>query len=296
MARDFVQLVDDLSYAKTYYPTSRVTKYINSLASRIYLSIYQNRREESNRLVRFWKYDVPLTIGKHHRIILFSASLFILFYLLGFFSAKLDEGFTREVLGNSYVDMTEKNIAEGNPFGVYQSGNSFLSWLGIMVNNVIFSIISFVRGIVLGILSITALIRTAMEVGVFHFMFAAKGLGVDFIFAVMLHGLLELTAIVITCAAGVILGTSYLFPGTMRRLQAFQVGVKDGVKIVIGLIPVFGIAAFFEGFITGLYKMPRVLNIFLLTLSALFIIWYFIIYPISLKKRFKEETLSLADA
>ncbi|HWJ91530.1 MAG TPA: stage II sporulation protein M [Flavisolibacter sp.] len=296
MARDFVQLVDDLSYAKTYYPTSRVTKYINSLASRIYLSIYQNRREESNRLVRFWKYDVPLTIGKHHRIILFSASLFILFYLLGFFSAKLDEGFTREVLGNSYVDMTEKNIAEGNPFGVYQSGNSFLSWLGIMVNNVIFSIISFVRGIVLGILSITALIRTAMEVGVFHFMFAAKGLGVDFIFAVMLHGLLELTAIVITCAAGVIMGTSYLFPGTMRRLQAFQVGVKDGVKIVIGLIPVFGIAAFFEGFITGLYKMPRVLNIFLLTLSALFIIWYFIIYPISLKKRFKEETLSLADA
>jgi uncharacterized membrane protein SpoIIM required for sporulation len=296
MAKDFVQLVDDLSYSKTYYPTSRVTKYINSLASRIYLRIYQNRREESNRLVKFWKYDVPLTIGKHHRVILFSASLFILFYLLGFFSAKLDEGFTREVLGNSYVDMTEKNIAEGNPFGVYQSGNSFLSWLGIMVNNVMFSIISFVKGIVLGLLSITALIRTAMEVGVFHFMFAAKGLGVDFIFAVMLHGLLELTAIVITCAAGVIMGTSYLFPGTLRRLQAFQAGVKDGVKIVIGLIPVFGIAAFFEGFITGLYKMPRVLNIFLLLLSALFIIWYFIVYPIILNKRFKEETLSLADA
>jgi uncharacterized membrane protein SpoIIM required for sporulation len=296
MARDFVQLVDDLSYSKTYYPTSRVTKYINALASRIYLRIYQSRREESNRLVKFWKYDVPLTIGKHHRIILFSTALFVLFYILGFFSAKLDEGFTREVLGNAYVDMTEKNIAEGNPFGVYQSGNSFLSWLGIMVNNVMFSIISFVKGIVLGLLSITALIRTAMEVGVFHFMFAAKGLGVDFIFAVMLHGLLELTAIVITCAAGVIMGTSYLFPGTQRRLQAFQVGVKDGVKIVIGLIPVFGIAAFFEGFITGLYKMPRVLNIFLLLLSATFIIWYFIIYPIILKKRFKEETLSLADA
>ncbi|MFL5742062.1 MAG: stage II sporulation protein M [Flavisolibacter sp.] len=294
MARDFVQLVDDLSYAKTYYPTSRVTRLINGLASRIYLRIYQNRREDSSRLVRFWKYDVPLTIGKYHRIVLFSAFLFILFYVLGFFSAKYDENFVREVLGNDYVNMTEKNIEEGNPFGVYQSGNSFISWLGIMVNNVMFSIMSFVKGIVLGILSISALIRTAMEVGVFHYMFAAKGLGVDFIFAVMLHGLLELTAIVITCAAGIIMGTSYMFPGTLKRLEAFQIGVKDGVKIVIGLIPVFGIAAFFEGFITGLYKMPFVLNIFLLSLSAAFIVWYFIIYPVRLKRRFAKETLANA--
>ena len=66
------------------------------------------------------------------------------------------------------------------------------------------------------------------------------------------------------------------------------------VKIVIGLIPVFGIAAFFEGFITGLYKMPFILNIFLLSLSAAFIIWYFIIYPVRLKNRFAKE--SVADA
>lgn len=287
MAKDFIQLVDDLAYAKTFYPTSKVTRYINSLASRIYLGIYQNRREESNRLVKFWKYDVPFTIGKYHRIILFTAFLFILFYLLGFFSARYDESFTREVLGDSYVDMTEKNIEEGNPFGVYQSGNAFLTWLGIMVNNVIVSMLAFVKGIFLGVLSISDLIRNSMMVGVFHYLFAARGLGVDFIFAVMIHGLLELTAIVIACAAGVIMGTSYLFPGTLSRLQAFQIGVKDGVKIIIGLVPIFGLAAFFEGFITGLYKMPRTLNIILLLFSAFFILWYFILLPILLNKQYR---------
>src|SRR6478672_859331 len=120
MARDFVQLVDDLAYAKTFYPTSRVTRFINSLASRNYFRIYQNRRESSNRLLRFWKYDVPLTIAKHYRIILFCAFVFILFYVLGFFSAMYDEGFTREVMGNEYVNLTEKNIQKGNPFGIYQ--------------------------------------------------------------------------------------------------------------------------------------------------------------------------------
>ena len=33
MAKDFTRLVDDLAYAKTFYPTSRVTRYINSLAA-----------------------------------------------------------------------------------------------------------------------------------------------------------------------------------------------------------------------------------------------------------------------
>jgi uncharacterized membrane protein SpoIIM required for sporulation len=291
MAKDFVQLVDDLAYAKTFYRTSRVTRYINALASRIYLRIYSNRREESSRLIRFWKYDVPYTIGKHHRIMLFSAFVFILFYLLGFFSAKLDESFTREVLGDFYVNMTEKNIEEGNPFGVYQSGNAFLSWLGIMVNNVMVSILAFVKGLLLGIFSLNDLIRNSMMVGVFHYMFASRGLGVEFVFAVMIHGLLELTAIVIACGAGVVMGTSYLFPGTESRLKALQVGVKDGVKIIIGLIPAFGIAAFFEGFITGLYKMHIALNILLLLVSAISIVWYFIIYPIRLRKKYREEEL-----
>ena len=90
MAKDFVKLVDDLAYAKTFYPTSKVTKFINTLASRIYLRIYQNRKEESNRLLRFWKYDVPFTIAKHYKIIIFCAFIFLLFYVLGFFSAKYD--------------------------------------------------------------------------------------------------------------------------------------------------------------------------------------------------------------
>jgi uncharacterized membrane protein SpoIIM required for sporulation len=297
MAKDFVQLVDDLSYSKTFYPTSKVTQFINALASRIYLRIYQNRKEESNRLVKFWKYDVPMTIAKHYRVILFGFFLFLLFYAVGFFTSKQDPSFMREVLSDNYVDTTEKNIEEGNPFGIYQSGNSFFMWLGIMINNVMYSIITFVKGIALGVLSVSALVRTAMEVGSFHYMFFAKGYGFDFVLAVMLHGLLELTAIVITCGAGIVMGTSYLFPGTIRRLDAFRNGVKDGVKIVIGLIPVFAIAAFFEGFVTRHYKMHISINILLLSLSAAFIVWYFIIWPFKLTRRARaSEPLPLAHA
>jgi uncharacterized membrane protein SpoIIM required for sporulation len=290
MASEFTKLVDDLGYAKTFYPASRVTQYINSLATRIYLSIYRNRKEESNRLLNFWKYDVPLTVRKHHGIILFAFILFALFFCVGFFSSRQDDAFVRDVLGDSYVDMTGENIAEGNPFGVYRSGNSFLMWLGLMINNIVVSLMYFAKGILFGVLSMYSLIKESIRLGAFEYMFFSKGLGGKAAMTVLIHGTLELTAIIIASGAGMVLGKSFLFPGTITRWQSLQIGVKDGVKIVIGLMPVFAAAAFSEGFVTRYYNMPVILSSAILLASAAFIIWYFVLYPIKLQKKNTVQT------
>ena len=120
MAKDFTQLVDDLAYAKTFYPSSKVTQFINSEASKIYLSIYKNRKEESNRLVTFWKYDLPLTIRKHHGTVLFSFIVFLIFFGIGFFVSTQDESVARVFLADGYVEPHRNNIDKGNPFGIYE--------------------------------------------------------------------------------------------------------------------------------------------------------------------------------
>src|SRR5688572_14167896 len=150
-AKEFARLVDDLGYAKTFYPGSKVTQFINSLAAKIYLGIYRNRKEESNRLVKFWKHDLPVTVRKHHGVIFILFLLFCIFFAIGFFSAKNDPQFVREMLGDGYVDMTEENIEKGNPFGVYQSGSSFVVWLGIFFHNMIICLTYFAKGLLFGI-------------------------------------------------------------------------------------------------------------------------------------------------
>ncbi|HEX6334224.1 MAG TPA: stage II sporulation protein M [Flavisolibacter sp.] len=284
-ARDFVQLVDDLAYAKTFYPSSRVTQYINALASRIYLSIYRNRKEESNRLLKFWKYDVPVTVYRHHRMILLALVLFLVFFAVGFFSSAKEPSFVRQVLSDGYVEMTERNIEKGNPFNVYADENSFVMWIRIMINNIFVSFIYFFKGIVLGIPSLVSLGRESIRLGAFEHMFYSHGLGGQAVVTVLIHGLLELTAIIISCAAGAVMGTSWLFPGTGKRIDAFRAGTKDGVKLVVGLVPVFVIAALFEGYVTRYYKMPLFFSLMILSVSAVFITWYFIIYPIRLQRR-----------
>jgi hypothetical protein len=54
------------------------------------------------------------------------------------------------------------------------------------------------------------------------------------------------------------------------------------LKIVIGLIPIFIVAAFFESFVTRHTEMPLWLSMLILLSSAAFIIWYVFIYPIKI--------------
>ncbi len=289
MAFEFTQLVDDLGYAKTFYPHSKVTRFLNTEASKRYLSIYRNRREERNKFARFFKYDVPLAIVKHQLVLLCCFILFMLFFCVGFFSSIRDPHFVREIMGDTYVNTTEANIAKGNPFDIYASDNSFLMWGGILINNISVSFRYFLEGLFPFYLVLKSLVTEGIRLGAFEYMFYQKGYGSLFVLTVMIHGTLELSALIIAATAGVVLGKSWLFPGTIKRLEALKQGAKDGAKIIIGLIPVFITAAFFEGFVTRHYHMPAWLSILILASSLTFIIGYFVVYPLRLTKRIKKE-------
>ena len=285
MAHRFTVLVNDLGYSKTFYPHSKVTNYLNGLASKIYLSIYQNKKEESSRILRFWKTELPLTVRKHHRLLLYSFIIFTVFGVLGAFSAAHDETFIRGVLGDAYVDKTEENIASGDPFGIYKKMDRLDMFFYIAYNNIQVSFVCFVMGFLLSLGTVWALFNNGVMLGAFQYMFFAKGLGWSSVLVIWIHGTLEISAIIISGAAGMVLGNSILFPGTHKRLDSLKQGGKDGIKIMIGLVPVFIAAAFLEGFITRYTSMPLPLSLFILLGSLVFIIWYFVIYPTRLQKK-----------
>jgi uncharacterized membrane protein SpoIIM required for sporulation len=288
MAGQFTELVNDLGYAKTFYPHSRVTQYLNGLSSRIYLGIYRNKKEESSRIFRFWKTELPLVVRRYRREILYSFIIFTLFAVLAAFSAAHDDGFVRGVLGNSYVDMTEDNIAKGDPFGVYKQGNSMSMFLYIVVNNVQVAFMIFISGFLVSIGTIWFLFQNGVMVGSFQYYFFSKGLGWKSILVIWLHGTLEISSFIIAGGAGLVLGNSILFPGTHGRLHSLRTGAKDGLKLMIGLVPIFTAAAFLEGFVTRYSSMPVWLSLFILIASLSFIIWYFIIYPVKLEKKMRS--------
>ena len=294
-AERFITLIDDLSYAKTFYPRSKVTRWINGIAAGIYQSIYQNRKEKYSRIFQFWKFEIPLLFKRYHRIFLFTTVVFSLFVAIGIFSSMYNEEFVRGVLGDRYVDMTEENIAKGDPFGVYKDDNPFSMFVRIGFNNIKVAFLTFIFGFTLGIFTIWVMWQNGLMLGCFQYMFFSKGLGIKSIMVIWIHGTLEISSIVIAATAGFILANGILFPGTFSRMESFRQGIKDAAKILLCLVPFFIVAAFFESYVTHLMSqtfdkennagLPVWVSITILVVSLLFIIWYFIILPIRLHKK-----------
>lgn len=294
-AERFVTLIDDLSYAKTFYPRSKVTRWVNGIAASIYQSIYQNKKEKYSRIFRFWKFELPLLFRKYHRIFLFTTILFIAFVAIGVYASMNDENFVRSVLGDNYIDKTEENIAKGDPFGIYKDENPFTMFVWIAYNNIRVAFLSFIGGFTLGIFTFNIMWGNGIMLGAFQYIFFSKGLGTKSILVIWIHGTLEISAIVIACTAGFILANGILFAGTYPRMVSFKRGAKDAAKILIALVPVFIVAAFFESYVTHLMSqtfdkennagLPVWASVSILAVSLAFIIWYFIILPIRLNRK-----------
>jgi uncharacterized membrane protein SpoIIM required for sporulation len=294
-AERFVNLIDDLSYAKTFYPKSKVTRWVNGIAAGIYQSIYQNKKEKYSRVFQFWKFELPLLFKRYHRIFLFTTVLFVLFVAIGVFSSKSNPEFVRGVMGDAYVDMTEENIEKGDPFGVYKDGNPFSMFVIIAYNNIYVAFRAFIGGFTLGLFTMLIMWTNGIMLGAFQYIFFAKGLGVKSVLVIWIHGTLEISAIVIAATAGFILASGILFPGTYSRMASFKRNAKDAAKVLVCLVPIFIIASFFESYVTHLMSqtydkthntgLPVWASVIILTVSFLFIIWYFVILPIRLHKK-----------
>lgn len=292
LAERFIAITDDLAYSKTFYPRSKTTTYLNGLASKIHQSIYKNKREKSSRFVTFWKTELPMLFAIHRKKIFYSFVFFVVFCFVGVISARYDNRFIRLVLGNEYVNMTNENIAKGDPFGVYKHQNEFLMFVMIAANNIRVAFYIFVSGIFLSAGTIYTLIYNGVMVGSFEYYFFSKGLGLQSVLVISIHGTLEISAIIIAGSAGLVLGNSILFPGTYPRMLSLKKGAREGLKIVIGLVPIFICAAFLEGFITRHTEMPVLLSVSILLLSLAFIIWYVVIYPMRLERMLRKQSES----
>lgn len=290
VANQFIEITNDLAYAKTFYPNSKTTAYLNGLAAKLHQSVYKNKKEKSNRFIHFWKTELPLIFLAHRKQIFYALFFFLISCAIGALSAKYDDTFVRLIMGDNYVNMTNENIAKGDPFGVYKQDNQFMMFLQIGSNNIFVALYTFVLGILFSFGSIVSLFRNGIMLGSFQYFFFSKGLGFQSVLVIWIHGTLEISAIVLAGAAGLILGNSFLFPKTYTRMASIQKGAKDGLKIVIGLIPIFIVAAFFESFVTRHTEMPLVLSMLILLSSAAFMIWYVFIYPIKIQR--KQVTLN----
>ncbi|HEX3006375.1 MAG TPA: stage II sporulation protein M [Bacteroidales bacterium] len=299
-SRLFIQVTDDLSYARTFYKSRSVKVYLNGIAQLLFNNLYQNQSTNFKNFTKFWKYDLPTQIFQSRREFTISFLVFLLSFGIGILSSIYDTEFARLILGDDYVQMTIQNIKNHDPLAVYKDGNEATMFMGIALNNLLVALYTFVLGVFMSVGTILALLRNGVMVGTFQYFFIERDLFRESFLTIWQHGTIEISCIIIAGAAGLTLGKGLIYPGTYSRVNSLKISALRGLKIFLGITPLIILAGFIESFITRHTGINDVIRLASILLSLTFILFYFVWYPRFLNKKNllsseKKEKISYKD-
>lgn len=275
-----IKIMNDLSYAQSFYPKSKVVLYLNKLAKTSYGKIYHTKKQDKNTLLDFFLETVPLTVYKHRKYVYISFIFFFLCFFVGLLSTFNDETFARQILGNNYVDETLENIESGDALAIYKSGSNWGTFIGILDNNVRVGLNMFLSGLFAGIGTGFYIIVNGVMVAVFQAFFYQHNTFLDSVKGIWIHGTYEIFAMIIEGAAGYVIGASMLFPGSLDRFQSFKIGLRDAFYIFLSTLPFTFVAAFLEGYVTRFYnQMPTIFCFLIILFCLVSISYYYFVLP-----------------
>ncbi len=272
----FVSVSSDLSYAQTFYPNRSVRRYLNNLTQKVFDTLStKGSRFYFRDLLHFFSKVLPQEVYRSRMAFRVSLWVFVISVLVGALSSAHNDHFARVILGDTYVDMTEANINHGDPMAVYKDEAKVDMFLGITINNIKVAFLAFILGLIGGIGTIIVLVSNGIMLGAFQYFFFSKGLFLTSFLTIWIHGTIEISAIIIAGAAGIILGNGLLFPRTYKRLQSLQTAARSALIIVLGTMPLFVLAGILEAFVTRQTAMPDSIKwaIILLSLTLIIVMW-----------------------
>jgi uncharacterized membrane protein SpoIIM required for sporulation len=120
----------------------------------------------------------------------------------------------------------------------------------ILTNNIQVSFLAFAGGILAGVGTALVLLYNGALLGGVAGLTVAAGRQGPFLELVVPHGVLELSVIAVSGAAGMTVGWALVDPGCRSRRVALAAGARKGAEIVLGTMPWFVLAGLVEGFVT----------------------------------------------
>lgn len=246
VGRLYRQTASDLAYARTYYPGSSVTTYLNQLVSQAHAVLYAEEPQRFKSLLRFYWNTVPQTIRRHWKAVVLAFAIFAAGAVVGLLATLSDPDLAQALVPEGILERVvspqeryNMDVAQRPAIGV-----------GLLLNNVQASVLAFGLGLTLGIGTVVVLFYNGLIIGAVLAHSVWQGNMSSLWAHLMAHGSLELMAIFLCGAAGLVLGWSLAAPGDLPRGESVTRGGRQAVVLVMGAIPFLVIAAIIESQVT----------------------------------------------
>lgn len=156
------------------------------------------------------------------------------------------------------------------------SGSDFKMFGFYVFNNTGIGLKTFASGLLFGIGSVFTLLFNGLMIGGVAGYLTYIGYSSTFWPFVAGHSALELTAIVLSGAAGLKLGFSIISPGRKTRLRSLRDSAGEAVYIMYGVAAMFIAAAFIEAYWSSMSEIPAMIKYIVGIVNWILLIAYFI--------------------
>ena len=246
-----------LALARDRQYSPRLVERLNGLALRGHHVLYAARGAGVGRLGTFLAADFPRLVRTEWRLVAVSTLLFLAPAVVLTVAVWLDPDLALDLMSpDELAELREMYDPANDRLGVRQADTD-VAMLGFYIwNNVKVGFQTFATGLAFGIGTVFYLVYNAAMSGVIAGHLTVSGLGQPFWSFVAGHSGPELTALTISGAAGLRLGTAVISPGQRTRRAALVAAARPAVGLGYGAALLFLAAAFTEAFWSPLTVFP----------------------------------------
>jgi uncharacterized membrane protein SpoIIM required for sporulation len=274
--KDYRRLCQHLAMAKSRRYAAGLINRLNGLVQQGYEALYGQSLNNSTSIVEFLIYGFPASLRANAKFLWIAAIVFVLPYAAIMIACMVNDQMVYSVIDAGNVRMVESMYDPGlGKLGRERQSDSDIQMFGFYIyNNIGIAFKSFATGIFLGVGSLFVLAFNGLHIGAVSGHLTALGYTETFYPFVIGHGSFELTAIVFSGAAGLMLGFSILAPGAHTRTRALQNAAKDAIKIMYGVFAMLLIAAFIEAFWSSSSTLPNAVKYVVGAFLWVFVYYY----------------------
>jgi len=245
----------DLMLARARGYTPDLVDDLDRLAVRASHAVYRPDHRNRPRVAQILVRDFPATVRRRIGFMLLATMLFGLPAALGLVGTLASAGFAEQVLPSEQLaamaEMYSQGFDAGRPEGI-----DTMMFGHYVNNNIGIAFRCFATGILLGTGSMFFLVYNGLTIGttVGHVIHA--GHGANILTFICSHGPFELTAIVISGAAGIQMGYALVETRGRTRLGSLRAQSYELVCLVLGAAVMLLIAAMLEGYWSPSHVSP----------------------------------------
>lgn len=248
LADDYRMLAHDLARARQQIPGSPAHEFLEAAYAQTHATLYKPRWSLGRGLLALFRDEIPEAVHELRSHIAWSTVIFVLTVASGYALVRVHPGLIALFSSPELIASVEKGQLWTE--GMLNVVPSSILSLQILTNNIVVSLVAYCAGFVFGLGTLYILGLNGMMLGAVFAFTGLHGLEGSLFRFVVAHGLVEISVMCLSGAAGAAVGEALIRPKHGTRAESFRIAARQSGRLLFACAVLLAGSGILEGYIS----------------------------------------------